>query len=130
MNPSGYTPNGARLAAGEAGTGHEADARAEGDRRGENLTRAERSVSGSVTVSAALGEAWVRDVADALRAQTRGIIGAWPGTLREARSRVLVGLPAARRSTFDPAELDALSRAVYEAARRCWDAIAEPDPEP
>lgn len=82
------------------------------------------------TVSSALGEAWANDVANALRAQTRGIIGAWPGTIREARSRVLRGLPAARQPTFDSAALDALSRAVYEAARRCWDEIAEPDPEP
>jgi hypothetical protein len=82
------------------------------------------------SVSTALGEAWARDVTNALRAQTRGIIGAWPGTMREARSRVLVGLPAARRSTFDAAALEALSRAVYESARRCWDAISEPDPEP
>ena len=82
------------------------------------------------SVSSALGEAWANDVANALRAQTRGIVGAWPGTIREARSRVLLGLPAARQAKFDSAALDALSRAVYEAARRCWDEIAEPDPEP
>jgi hypothetical protein len=82
------------------------------------------------SVSTAMGEAWARDVADALRAQTRGIVGAWPGTMREARSRVLVGLPAARRSAFSAAALEALSRAVYDAARRCWDAISEPDLEP
>jgi hypothetical protein len=82
------------------------------------------------SVSAALGEAWANDVANSLRAQTRGIVGAWPGTMREARSRVLRGLPAARQRRFDAEALDALSRAVYEAARRCWDQIAEPDPEP
>lgn len=78
----------------------------------------------------ALGEAWARDVANALRAQTRGAVGAWPGTLREARSRVLIGLPPARRSAVDAAALEALSRAVYEAARRCWDEFSEPDLEP
>jgi hypothetical protein len=82
------------------------------------------------SVSSALGEAWANDVANALRAQTRGLVGAWPGTLREARSRVLIGFPAARQSTFDSEALAALSRAVYEAARRRWDAIAEPDLEP
>jgi hypothetical protein len=82
------------------------------------------------SVSLALGEAWAQDVANALRAQTRSLVGAWPGTLREARSRVLVGVPAARQPSFDHAALDALSRAVYDAARRCWDAISEPDPEP
>jgi hypothetical protein len=84
----------------------------------------------SPELAPALGEAWVRDVANALRAQTRSVVGAWPGTIREARSRVLVGLPPARRSTVDAAALEALSRAVYEAARRCWDEISEPDLEP
>lgn len=82
------------------------------------------------SLSSRLGEAWARDVTSALRAQTRGIIGAWPGTMREARLRVLAGLPAVRRATFDPAALDQLARAVYDAARRSWDAISEPDPEP
>jgi hypothetical protein len=82
------------------------------------------------SVSASLGQAWANDVAKALRAQTRGLVGAWPGTIREARSRVLLGLPAARRSTFDAAALEALSRAVYDAARKCWDEISEPDLEP
>ena len=82
------------------------------------------------SVSTALGEAWARDVAEALRAQTRNIVGGWPGTIREARSRVLLGLPATRRSAFDAEALDALSRAVYDAARKSWDAISEPDLEP
>jgi hypothetical protein len=82
------------------------------------------------SVSAALGEAWANDVANALRAQTRSLVGAWPGTIREARSRVLIGLPATRQPTFDAEALTALSRAVYEAARRCWDEISEPDLEP
>jgi hypothetical protein len=82
------------------------------------------------SVSSALGQAWANDVANALRAQTRSLVGAWPGTLREARSRVLLGVPAARQSTFDSELLVALSRAVYEAARRCWDEISEPDLEP
>lgn len=81
-------------------------------------------------VSLALGEAWAQEVANTLRAQTRGVVGAWPGTLREARSRVFLGLPAARQPTFDSEALEVLSRAVYEAARRRWDAISEPDLEP
>ncbi|HET7501621.1 MAG TPA: hypothetical protein VFK02_11475 [Kofleriaceae bacterium] len=82
------------------------------------------------TVSSALGEAWAHDVANALRAQTRGIVGAWPGTLREARLRVLRDLPAARARRFDAAALEALAREVYDAARRYWDEISEPDQEP
>jgi hypothetical protein len=84
----------------------------------------------SPAVSSALGEAWANEVANELRSQTRGLVGAWPGTIREARSRVLLGLPAARQPTFDAAALAAMSRAVYEAARRCWDEISEPDLEP
>lgn len=81
-------------------------------------------------VATALGEAWARDVAAALRAQFRSLAGGWPGTLREARSRVIAGLPPARRLEVDGAVLDAFARAVNEVARRCWDAIAEPDLEP
>lgn len=78
----------------------------------------------------AIGQAWARDVANALIAQGRNIVGAWPGTLREARTRALVGVPAARAPSFDPEALQALARAVYDAARRTWDDLAEPDPEP
>lgn len=81
-------------------------------------------------MSLALGEAWAQEVVTTLRAQTRGVVGAWPGTLREARSRVFRGLPAVRGSSLDAEALEALSRAVYDAARRQWDAISEPDLEP
>ena len=60
------------------------------------------------SVSAALGEAWANEVANALRAQTRGVVGGWPGTLREARSRVLVGLRLARSEQPDIILLDML----------------------
>lgn len=82
------------------------------------------------SVSSVLGEAWAHDVAEALRAQTRDVVGGWPGTIREARSRVLLGIRTGRRPSLDTAEIEALSRAVYDAARRCWDQISEPDPEP
>src|SRR5262249_55737909 len=62
------------------------------------------------SVSEAIGEAWANEVANGLRAQTRGLVGGWPGTLREARSRVLFGLRAARRPTFDAEQLTALTR--------------------
>jgi hypothetical protein len=91
---------------------------------------AQRSVELGPSVSSALGEAWAHDVANALRAQTRDVVGGWPGTIREARSRVLLGIHAARRPRVDAVELEAMSRAVYDAARRCWDQISGPDPEP
>ena len=82
------------------------------------------------TVSSALGEAWANEVANKLRSQLRAIAGGWPGTMREARSRTLMGCAIARHPDFAPDALAALTRAVYEAARRRWDAMAEPDPEP
>ena len=84
----------------------------------------------SPSASEAIGEAWANEVANTLREQMRSLVGGWPGTMREARTRLLFGLRAARPSTFDSEELTALTRAVYEAARRCWDQIAAPDPEP
>lgn len=82
------------------------------------------------SVSSAIGEAWANEVASTLRAQTRNVVGAWPGTLREARSRVLIGLRTVRPSEFESGVLESMSRAVNDAARRRWDEIAEPDPEP
>ncbi len=82
------------------------------------------------TTSSAIGQAWAHDVANGLRAQTGGVVGAWPGTMREVRTVVLVGVPAARQPSFDPETLQALCRAVYDAARRAWDELSEPDLEP
>ena len=39
------------------------------------------------SVAIAAGEAWVHELVRALRSDDREIIGAWPGTLREARMR-------------------------------------------
>lgn len=78
----------------------------------------------------AIGDAWAQKVARALRAERRGIVGAWPGTMREARALVIGALSPARLGTIEDAEMQALVRAVYEAARRAWDQVSEPDPEP
>ena len=91
--------------------------------------------------AAAIGEAWARECADDLRAQKRGVVGAWPGTIREARSRVLLGVvrQAAARSAsagapknnaLDTETLQLLARTAYDAARRSWHVISEPDLEP
>src|SRR6266536_2328010 len=80
-------------------------------------------------LTASIGEAWARECVRALESQDRGVIGAWPGTLREARSHVIARLPAQYRE-MAMADLEALAHAVYAAARRSWDAICEPDPEP
>jgi len=73
----------------------------------------------------AIGEAWAHEVVRTLRAVDREIIGAWPGTLREARLRIRVAV----RNKLDLDALDQLARIAYVAARRNWHDISEPDPE-
>ncbi len=92
---------------------------------------ATQSVESLLPQAAAIGEAWAQECAVDLRAQERGVVGAWPGTVREARSRVLLRLPAARTvPALDTATLHLLARTAYDAARKSWQAISEPDLEP
>jgi hypothetical protein len=96
---------------------------------------AAQSVESLLPQAAAIGEAWAQECAVDLRAQERGVVGAWPGTIREARSRVLARLPAVRTldrtpGALDTATLHLLARTAYDAARRSWQAISEPDLEP
>lgn len=76
-------------------------------------------------IAVAVGEAWVTELVHSLQSDDREIIGAWPGTLREARMRIRVVL----RSKLDLAVIEELARVAYVAARRGWHERAEPDPE-
>jgi len=90
-------------------------------------------LSGLLPLAAAIGEAWAQEFLCDLRSRGRDPIGAWPGTVREARSRVIANLPAARQradAALDPDSLQLLARTTYDAARRSWLANAEPDLEP
>lgn len=82
-----------------------------------------------IPVASALGQAWAHDCAEALVAQERDVVGAWPGTMREARLRVIAGVELALRADA-MTHLDDLARATYVAARRHWATISEPDLEP
>lgn len=73
----------------------------------------------------ALGEAWASELVRMLRANKRRVLGAWPGTLSEARVRVLAVL----HRKLDLALLDDLARATLLAARREWHQVSQPDPE-
>jgi hypothetical protein len=73
----------------------------------------------------AIGEAWAHEMVRALRDEEREIIGAWPGTISEAKMRVLVHL----NHTLDFEVLVDLARVATVAARREWHNIAERDPE-
>ncbi len=76
-------------------------------------------------IATSVGEAWVAELVQTLRASEREIVGAWPGTMREARMRVLARL----HRLLDLALLDELARLVIVAARREWHQLAQPDPE-
>jgi hypothetical protein len=76
-------------------------------------------------IAAAVGEAWAAELVGTLRANEREIIGAWPGTMREARMRVLARL----HRQLDLSLLDDLARLVIVAARREWHQVSQPDPE-
>ena len=73
-----------------------------------------------------IGEAWARDYVRELREQERAPVGAWPGTMREARMRVRSRLAI----VLEPDRLDELARAANLAARRGWQKVCEPDLEP
>jgi hypothetical protein len=77
-------------------------------------------------VAIALGEAWAHEIVHSLRSVKRGIIGGWPGTMREARNRVRIAI----RTKLELRVIDELARVAYLAARRGWQQISESDPEP
>jgi hypothetical protein len=76
-------------------------------------------------IATEVGEAWAAELVQTLRANEREIIGGWPGTMREARMRVLARLH--RHLELDL--LDDLARLATVAARREWHQISQPDPE-
>ena len=77
-------------------------------------------------IAMAIGEAWAHELVRTLRDEEREIVGAWPGTLSEAKKRVFAQLAR----TLDLEVLAELARVATEAARREWLRVAESDPEP
>jgi hypothetical protein len=77
-------------------------------------------------IAMAIGEAWAHELVRTLRDEEREIVGAWPGTLSEAKKRVFAQLAR----TLDLEVLADLARVATEAARREWLRVAESDPEP
>lgn len=76
-------------------------------------------------VAIAVGEAWAHEMVRALRDEEREILGAWPGTIREAKMRLIAHLNYA----LDLDVLAELARVATVAARREWLNVAERDPE-
>ena len=72
------------------------------------------------------GRLWADEVRGAIRLEGRAAAGGWPGTLTEARSRVMAVLRG--RLPAEAEELDRLTRLLYSAARRHW--LADRDASP
>jgi hypothetical protein len=75
-------------------------------------------------IAMAIGEAWAHEMVRALRDDEREIVGAWPGTISEAKMRVLVHL----NHTPDLKVLADLAQVATAAARREWLNVAEREP--
>lgn len=76
--------------------------------------------------AAEIGKAWAREYVTVLRGQARSPVGAWPGTMSEARRRIVLQLAIA----LEPGRLDELARLANVAAKRRWHEVSEPDLEP
>ena len=91
------------------------------------------STDALTSLATSIGEAWVHELVRSLHATDRDVVGAWPGTMREARMRVLAGVqsrPETRLDRIDSSVLDDLARVANLAARRGWAEVTQPDPEP
>jgi hypothetical protein len=87
---------------------------------------AELAPAASLTDRASqIGAEWATEYVRGLRAQARAPVGAWPGTMSEARSRVVSRLAV----VLEPEQLAELARVANLAARRGWREVCEPDLE-
>jgi hypothetical protein len=72
----------------------------------------------------ALGVSWALDSCADMTSSGRRVEGGWPGTIPEARQRVLRGLThelqARGFAPLSPSELTAATATVYDRARREW----------
>ena len=66
-----------------------------------------------------VGAAWADELVRVLRADNRKIVGEWPGTMSEARTRVLARL----RRKLDAGVLDDLAKVAIVAARCEWQQV-------
>lgn len=72
-----------------------------------------------------IGTAWAAEYLRDLQARARAPVGAWPGTMSEARRRVVTQLAI----VLAPDRLQELARVANLAARRGWQKVCEPDLE-
>ena len=81
-----------------------------------------------------VGREWANEIKASIILERRRASGGWPGTLSEARARVLVSLlPWLQRNgqpTVSSQEREGAARLVYASARSAWMETREPDDEP
>jgi hypothetical protein len=84
--------------------------------------------------SEAAGASWAVEYLSALRASGRPIEGGWPGTLREARARILSNLPrelsARGLLPLDAHEIGLAASITNAEAKRAWQLAAKRRPSP
>lgn len=68
-----------------------------------------------------MGAAWAGELVHILRADNRKIVGEWPGTMTEARTRVLAQL----RRKLDASVLNDLAKVAIVAARCEWQQVLQ-----
>lgn len=81
--------------------------------------------------AAALGQIWAVGCREELRREGRAVAGGWPGTLREARSRVGYALQQEmqrrKMAAMSEEEREIAARTAYASARVEWLKQSEPD---
>jgi hypothetical protein len=101
-----------------------------------NRLKSSARVSGPVRLRALeraaddAGKSWALGWADALLAEGRPVAGGWPGTMSEARARVVNCARAAsyKGLLLSESSLDALSRRAYLTAKAAWHTRTGPTP--
>jgi len=73
-----------------------------------------------VRAAEATGAAWAEERAATLSGQGRAIVGGFPGTLSEARERLMRLVAPTRAESLPRDVLQALVRVTYHTAKRLW----------
>jgi hypothetical protein len=75
------------------------------------------------------GTSWAMGWADALLLEGRAVAGGWPGTMSEARARVVNCTRVMQKGvSLSESSLDVLSRRAYLTAKAAWHTRTGPTP--
>lgn len=73
------------------------------------------------------GTEWCDSCCDALGREGRAVAGGWPGTMSEARVRIVKRVASDPGLAATAGEMDGMARESYRVARLAWRARAVPD---